>query len=164
MVIISGDVEKPDKLNLPQEHSSNTNSDLYCIPPVSYKSYSWLHSPNMFSHRTAGKGHPWWLHESGEVRLCCDSLQTPSLQSHRSGFGSHCESITSCRPRVQPPIVNSVRRKRSALEDIRLVIKCSSTEDTYVISAHTYGPELYLKGGKEHKSPPMYSYTMSNIC
>lgn len=32
MVIISEDVEKPDKLNLPQEHSSNTNSDLNCIP------------------------------------------------------------------------------------------------------------------------------------
>lgn len=52
------------------------------------------------------------------------------------------------RPRVQPPTVNSVRRKRSALEGIRLVIKCSSLEVTYVISAHTYGPELYIKGGQ----------------
>ena len=43
--------------------------------------------------------------------------------------------------------------------DFKPAIKCSRPEVIHVTSVHTHWPELYIKVIRQHKMPPMYSYT-----
>ena len=160
MVIISGDVQKPDKLNLPQEHSSNTHSDLnaytlclqspipgYIAPKYSYRA---LLGRNSYEDWMSQEGSDYA--EIVSKPLTCNNigldfvhtLSPPQIVrptlfivvTQTESAATQCEH---CWP---------LWRGKKALVGFKLSIKCSRPEVTHATSAHSYGPKLYVGSGQ----------------
>lgn len=163
-------MEKPDERNLPQEHSSNTYSDLNCIHPV---------SPLSISGSVALKYSHKELLERGIYGDCTsqERLDYAVITSKPLTYNNICLflftlqvchwfagqlfSLYLFRPRGSHPLwklLALVKGKRWTLECFKLTIKCSRPLVTHVTSAHTYWQALYIRSGQRVQTSS-YAFT-----